>query len=236
MNKLAVFVEGYTEVKFMMKLVEEIAGQGRVLIEHREIRGGGKDSGIRRTMARITAAGPHTDQRHFILIMDCGGDQQVKTRIIEEHENLTKAGYARIIGLRDVRPTFSYAEIPRLERGLRQYIKTSLIPVDFVLAVMEIEAWFLAETTHFTRIDPAITVAAIKSTLGFDPENDDLQQRPNPAEDLHHCYAIAGKSYRKARAEDTVNALDFAEIYCNLIEKLHNLKILTNLISNSLAQ
>jgi hypothetical protein len=66
----------------------------------------------------------------------------------------------------------------------RTFIRTSLIPVDFVLAVMEIEAWFLAETTHYARIDPAITMAAIKSTLGFDPENDDLQRRPSPAEDL----------------------------------------------------
>lgn len=236
MNRLAVFVEGYTEVKFVMKLVEEIAGQNRVLIEHRKIRGGGKDSGARRTMALIEAARPHADQRHFILIMDCGGDQQVKTRIIEEYENLTKKGYARIVGLRDVRPTFSYAEIPRLERGLRKYIKTSLIPVDFILAVMEIEAWFLAETTHYARIDPAITMAAIKSTLGFDPESDDLQQRPNPAEDLHRCYAIAGKGYRKGRAEDTVNALDFAEIYCKLIDKIDNLRILVNIISDFLAQ
>jgi hypothetical protein len=231
MNRLAVFVEGYTEVKFVMKLVEEIAGQGRVLIEHREIRGGGKDSGTRRPLARIEAARPHTDQRHFILIMDCGGDEQVKTRVIQEHENLTRAGYARIIGLRDVRPTFSHAEIPRLERGLRTYIKTSLIPVDFVLAVMEIEAWFLAETTHYARIDPAITVAAIKSTLGFDPENDDLQQRPSPAEDLHSCYAIAGKGYRKGRAEDTVNALDFAEVYCNLTVKIDYLRKLSDIIN-----
>ncbi len=235
MNRLAVFVEGYTEVKFVMRLVEEIAGQGRVLIEHREIRGGGKDSGTRRTMARIDAARPHTDQKHFILIMDCGGDEQVKTRIVQEHENLTKAGYARIIGLRDVRPTFSYAEIPRLERGLRTYIKTSLIPVDFVLAVMEIEAWFLAETTHYARIDPAISVAAIKSTLGFDPENDDLQQRPSPAEDLHNCYAIAGKGYRKGRAEDTVNALDFAEVYCNLTVKIDYLRKLSDIINDFLS-
>ena len=39
----------------------------------------------------------------------------------------------------------------------------------FILAIMEIEGWFLAETTHYGRIDPAITVAAIKETLKFDP-------------------------------------------------------------------
>ena len=40
MNRLAVFVEGYTEAVFVEKLIEEIAGQNKVLIEHRKIRGG----------------------------------------------------------------------------------------------------------------------------------------------------------------------------------------------------
>lgn len=234
MNRLAVFVEGYTEVRFVKRLVEEIAGQNNVLIEHREIRGGGKDSGIRRIMGLVEAARPDTGQRYFILIVDCGGDEQVKTRIREEHENLTKKGYARIIGLRDVRPKFTYAEIPKLERNLPRFIKTSLAPVDFILAIMEIEAWFLAETTHYARIDPAITVAAIKSTLGFDPENDDMERRPHPAADLHNCYAIAGKAYLKGLAEDTVTALDFAELYCNLAEKLDYLKKLANIINEFL--
>jgi hypothetical protein len=234
MNRMAVFVEGYTEVKFVKRLVEEIAGHNNVLIEHREIRGGGKDSGIRRTMGLVETARSDTGQEYYILIVDCGGDEQVKTRIREEHENLTKKGYSRIIGLRDVRSRFTYAEIPRLELNLPRFIKTSLIPVEFILAIMEIEAWFLAETTHYARIDPAITVAAIKSTLGFDPENDDLEQRPHPAEDLRRCYAIAGKDYLKGRAEDTVNALDFAELYCNLTAKIARLKRLTDIINEFL--
>ena len=51
MNKLAVFVEGYTEVVFVEKLIEEIAGENNVLIEHREIRGG---SSKRRTFAKCS--------------------------------------------------------------------------------------------------------------------------------------------------------------------------------------
>ena len=37
MNRLAIFVGGYTEVKFVMRLVEEIAGQNSVLIEQNGI-------------------------------------------------------------------------------------------------------------------------------------------------------------------------------------------------------
>ena len=42
MNRLAVFVEGHTEMVYVERLIEEIAGQNKVLLEHIEIRGGRK--------------------------------------------------------------------------------------------------------------------------------------------------------------------------------------------------
>lgn len=58
MNKLAVFVEGRTEILFVEKLIEEIAGQNKVLIDQREIRGG---SNVPRRMRIIKATRPNTD-------------------------------------------------------------------------------------------------------------------------------------------------------------------------------
>jgi hypothetical protein len=221
MNKLAVFVEGYTEAVFAEKLVEEIAGKNKVLIEQRKIYGG---STTKRRMRLVKVARPDAGQKYFVLIFDCGGDEQVKTRIREEHDNLTRNGYLKIIGIRDVRPNFTHAEIPKLEANLPKYVKTSLIPVEFILAIMEIEAWFLAEATHFPTIDPSITVQAIKVTLGFDPENDDMEQRTFPSNDLNNCYSIGGKSYLKHNAKDTVDALDFTLIYMELCNKFRYLK------------
>ena len=162
------------------------------------------------------------------------GDDQVKIRILEEHENFTKKGYSAIVGLRDVRPKFAYTEIAKLESSLPKYIKTSLTPVTFILAVMEIEAWFLAETTHFARVDPAISVKAIKATLGFDPENDDLEQRHEPTSDLQNCYEIAGKSYSKGCVENTISTLDFARIYLELVVRFRYLGKLVQSIDNFL--
>jgi len=232
MNKLAIFVEGYTEVVFVEELIEEIAGQNKVKIEHRNIRGG---STTRRMMRVIKAAKLHTGDKYYVLILDCGNDELVKTRIQEEHENLTKSGYSRLIGIRDVRPNFTYGDIPKLEANLPKYIKTKLIPVTFILAIMEIEAWFLAEATHYPRIEPSITVAAIKSKLGFDPENDDMEQRPHPAKDLNACYAIGGKAYIKHQAKVTVDALDYALIYTKLSTKINYLNRLISIIDTFLA-
>jgi Domain of unknown function (DUF4276) len=232
MNKLAVFVEGHTEVVFLEKLIEEIAGKNKVVIEHREIRGG---STTRRTFAQIRAGKILGGEKYFVLIVDCGGASLVKTRILEEHENLTQGGYSKILGLRDVRPDFTHADIPKLERGLMQFIKSSLIPVEFILAVMEVEAWFLAETSHFSKIEPSITVAAIKKQLKFDPENDDMERRAAPAEDLDQCYRIGGKTYGKARAHETIDAMDYSLIYMELTKKITRLKQLIDNIEAFLA-
>jgi hypothetical protein len=212
MNKLAIFVEGYTELIFAEKLVREIAGDNNVFIEKKFVTGGVNS---RRRVKQIQATNKHNNERYYVLIMDCQGDRQVKTRIIEEHKNLTNNGYSGIIGIRDVRPDFSFADIPKLELQLLTYIKTSLIPVEFILGVMEIEAWFLAEASHFPRIATAITVPAIITALGFDPQKEDMQQRPYPSQDLARCYAIGGVTYHKRNAQQTVDALDFSIIYCD---------------------
>jgi hypothetical protein len=232
MKKLAVFVEGYTELIFLEALIEQIAGANSVLIEQRRLRGG---TNTRRRMALVKAAKANTGQKYFVLLVDCGGDDLVKARIVEEHQNLTRHHYTKIIGIRDVRPTFNYADIPKLEAGLPKYVKTGLIPVEFILSIMEIEAWFLAEFNHFPKIHLSITVPAIKATLGFDPENDDMALRPTPATDLNACYAIGGKAYGKSTSAITVAALDYSYLYLELRNKIGYLQRLVDGIDGFLA-
>ncbi|OYZ79680.1 MAG: hypothetical protein B7X65_04215 [Polaromonas sp. 39-63-25] len=224
------FVEGFTEVLFVEKLISEVAGAHRVVIEKRRISGGVLKP---RQITVIEAAGPVDDQEFYILLYDCGGDHQVKPRIVEEHKSLTAAGYEKIIGLRDVRPHTAYNDIPLLERNLRAGIETTLTPVDFVLAVMEIEAWFLAECTHFPKIDPSITVAEIVAKLGFNPEVEDMALRLTPTEDLAKSYQIGGKTYAKP-AQDTVACLDYSLLYLELTKKIPHLKNLVTSLDSFL--
>lgn len=230
MRKLAIFVEGHTELLFIDRLLTEIAGANNVLIEQRQIMGG---ASVPRTTTIIRATKAVTDQKYYVLLIDCGGDHQVKTRILEEHEGLTKAGYSKIIGLRDVRPTFTHADIPFLSMQLRKYIKTSLIPVEIILAVMEIEAWFLAEVSHFPKIEPSITVTAISSNLGFNPELDDMTLRLAPAEDISSAYLLGAKTYQKP-ARSTVDNLNYLEMYVELSKKIPQLKSLVDGIDSFL--
>ncbi len=66
-------------------------------------------------------------------------------------------------------------------------------------------------------------------------ENDDMELRLNPAEDLHNCSMPGGKAYAKGRAEDTVNALDFTKLYCSDVARIRYLNKLVLSIEGFLA-
>ena len=116
MRRIAIFVEGYTELVFLDKLIGEIAEAHQIAIHHRKIRGGGIGSGVAKHYIELQTPLINEEKSLYFLLIDCGGDQQVSQRIREEHSNLTKSGYEKIIGLRDVYPQFSHADIPKLRK------------------------------------------------------------------------------------------------------------------------
>lgn len=235
MRKLAIFVEGYTELLFIDRLICEVAERNQIAVQHRQIRGGGVRSGIPKRFIELQMPVLTPDHSLYFLIADCGGEDAVRQRIQDEHENLTKANYERVIGLRDVFPKYTRNEIPKLRLGLRYGVRTSLIPVQFILSVMELEAWFLAEYTHFQNVDPMLTVEAIRSQLGFDPVNEDMTNRAEPANDLAAAYAIVGKSYVKGDSRTNVERLDFAHLYADLPNRIPELYELVSAIDSFIA-
>ena len=228
MKSLAIFVEGATELSFIHNLVLQIGGT-RLTVEASGVSGGSHAPRI--IERRFKPAPDHSGTTHYVLILDCGGEETVKTRIIAEHKNLTEKGFTEIIGIRDVRPTFTRDELPIMESALDSFIDKSLIPVTFVLSVMEIEAWFLTEWHHFEKIDPAITLPAIRSSLNFDPAADDMSLRESPADDLDNCYRIAGKQYKKKKHQSlTLTSLDMEHIYLELGNRIPYLsRLLTSI-------
>ena len=216
MRKLAIFVEGLTELGFIERLISEIAGTHNIVFEKKRIVGGATAP---RQVISLEAARTSGTQKFYVLLYDCGGDHQVKPRIVEQHQSLSKSGFCSIIGLRDVRPNTSREDIPLLERNLKYGIKTSLIPVEIFLAVMEIEAWFLAESSHFEKIDPGISLARIEIALGFNPASGDMALRDEPTLDLDGVYLLGGKRYQKPGLA-TIQALDYSRMYLELADKI----------------
>jgi hypothetical protein len=225
MRRLAIFVEGLTEELFAERFLTEVIGSRGLGIEKLRASGG---KVARRTFTRITSPSGSSPAQFYALIINCGTDNRVKSDIRENYDNLVAKGYRTIIGMRDAYPdTKSLAEVPKLRKWLPYKIKTKPCEVTFVLGVMEIEAWFIAEHTHFERISNKLTLGRIKRAMGFDPSKADLQRRPRPASDLDAIYRLAKIRYRKEEASirRTVNSLDFTEVYLELGNRFEDLRL-----------
>jgi hypothetical protein len=212
MKKMAIFVEGETELRFIDRLIREIANEKNLQIVLVRAFGGG--TRIARTYDVVADSGNRSDKEFYIRIVNSGTDNRVGSDIRDNYEALMNAGFSVIIGVRDVYPLL-LSDLPNLRNGLRYPLRTQPVSVDFVLGVMEIEAWFLAEHTHFSRIHPRLSASRIAVLHGFDPSVEDMQLRTNPAFDLHNAYSLEGLAYQKkgSQIQRTVEALDYAEMY-----------------------
>lgn len=230
MKRIAFFVEGQTEQIFVNRLIKEILGTNQINIIQKQFRGGVNIP--KQEIMRNSAFS--RDPQYEVLIFDCGSDNRVKSEIIDNIESLRKKGYEMIIGLRDLYP-LPIADLEKLEKGLRflpKHLKCDEQYFDIIIAIHEIEAWFMAETNHFRKIDKRLTGRFIKERLGFDPYITDPQTRVHPAKDLNNIYRLVGKSYTK-RFNATirvVNKLDFNNIRSYLRYDIRSLDRLLSVI------
>ena len=211
MKKLAIFVEGYTELLFVKQLLIEIAGAHRITVITQFAKGG--SSNLPRTY--ILQNSPATSGHEFYeLVTNSQNDDRVKSDIIESHKNLVASGYSKIIGLRDVYPVVDF---DKLKVGIKYGLPTAGISPTILFAINEIEAWFLAEHTHFTKVHPLLTTTLIQQQLAIDLVNCDVEQRNHPTEDLDNIYKLAGLGYSNSmEIERTVNSLDYASVYVSV--------------------
>lgn len=228
MKRIAFFVEGQTEQIFINSLAREMLGNQHLNIIQKQFRGGTNVPKQEIVISRCLSKRPFYE----ILIFDCGSDNRVKSEILDNIISLRSNGYSMIIGLRDLYP-IPIDELDRLQKGLKflpNRYKKEAPYFDIVIAIHEIETWFLAETTHFQRIDKRLTGQFINEKLGFNPYIIDPESRVHPAKDLNDIYQLVGKSYTKrfGQTQRIMNKLSFYNIIRNLRYELKPLnKIIT---------
>lgn len=209
MKKVAIFVEGMTEQRLLIALVSEMVGRKNIHFELAEqFRG---CVSIKSTAAPIGVS-------LFVLIVDCKGDEQVKTQIRNQYQSLVAAGYSAIIGLRDVYP-HDASKVDLIQSMLLVGLPSGPVVPIIHLAVMEVEAWFLAEVTHFQRIHPDLTLDKIINA-GLDVESTPPEAWAQPAKVLDEIYRLVQSRYltnagakRRNRVDRTIGALSFDELY-----------------------
>lgn len=232
MKRMAFFVEGQTEQIFVNRLIRYLLGPKNTNIIQKRLRGG--TNSPREEITRHMSLARNPD--YEVLIVDCGADNRVKSEMLENMENLKQNNYQYLVGLRDLFP-LPLEEYNRLNKGL-QFLPPRLkkLPAKFeiIIAVREIETWFLAETTHFLKIDKRLTGEFIQRKLGFNPDVIDPIVRKHPAEDVNEIYRLVGQSYAKKYSQATkmVHSLDIKQIMGPLRGKIERLDRLLTVIED----
>ncbi len=235
MKRLAIFVEGQTEQIFVNRLLVEIAGKRGLQIVNQKSSKSKNGNRTFTTISTFSAKNTDTEQQYYILIRDCGGDNLVKSDILESYESLSRTGYEKIIGIRDVYPV-SIHEIEKLVRGMRYGVPTGGIPIRILLAIMEVESWFISDNDHFSRLDISLSKDYIEKNINVDISPELVQLIDEPAKCLDYIYSLAGYRYNKKRSnvQRTVDLLDYAELYINLPNQVSSLKSLIDEIDSFL--
>jgi len=194
MKKIALFVEGQTDQIFMEKLIREIIGKHGFSITNFKYFGGKKT--IRKPIL-ITTRNTRADTEYYFVIYDCGGDDRVQSDIRERLDSLREEAFSLVIGIRDVYPE---TDIEKLKYYL--YFGISPKPdvsVKIILAVNEIEAWFIAEETHYQKISDKISLETANKITGLDVSNDNTEIIPHPSDTLKQIYIKGGTTYDKSK-------------------------------------
>jgi len=217
MKKIAMFVEGQTEQIFATELVKWIFGRRNIAVESLQFTG--KIGSRKMTVIKSLKSAHNAEETlYYFRIYDCHGggeNSTVKSDIIEQLASLGREGFSGIIGIRDVYPA---RDIELLRKMLGYGIPQTAIPIKIVLAVQEIEAWFIAENRHYEKICPMLTLKVANAVAGIDVSKESTEILPHPAETLNNIYHRAGYAYRKRKCqiERTVEALDYGNLYSNV--------------------
>lgn len=225
LKKLAIFVEGQTEVLLIERLIEELAGKKGLTIEIQRAEGGGKSGRARSFQVVTLKNSARSESRYYVLIRSSDNDDRVVSDLREQAVDLAKKGYEKIIGLRDVYPR-SYTEVDKMKSAMKQVLQqvNNHISCKIFLAVMEIEAWFLAEEDHYQKVDQILTPSFIQSQTGIDVMGN-MELIEHPSASLNQIYNLAGQSYRKRRnkVQNIVNKLNIENFYFCVSGRLPNL-------------
>lgn len=212
MIKIAIFVEGHTELEFIQKVIHHVCANRGYTIEIKE-----QKSKVLHDVSIQT--NQSSEISHYILLINCCTETQVKSQIISQYQSLQNNGYSRIIGLRDIYP-LKHADVPKISSMLTTGIQIQNTPVDIILAILEIETWFIGELSHFTRLTPPVSLDIVNNCitqLGINLSSDFVDGIEHPAQTLDAIYQNSGLRYKKKmnQINRTVNALCMNSLFGN---------------------
>lgn len=206
MTKIAIFVEGQSELIFVRTLLLTVINNAKLSFECVKLNKGGRQDTV-----PYKYSPPNPDV--FFLIIDVGNDERVLSAIKEREKTLFENGYKKVLGLRDMYSRMYYERSPGIIRDslTKDFIKAAQTIIDTMsspdavilyFAIMELEAWFLAMYSLFQKINATLSVQNIEQQLGYNLCNIDPQKQfYKPYLEMNRIFGLIGSSYRKSKDE-----------------------------------
>jgi hypothetical protein len=220
MRKIAMFVEGQTEQIFLAKLIQEIIGSHGFTIDNYKFIGGSR---IPRKPIKITTKSKNGNAEYYFVLYDCGGDEKVQSDIRERIESLYEESFSLVLGIRDAYPETDLAK-------LRSYLYFGIpvfnnISTNIILAINEIESWFLVEETHYPKISHRLSFNDANQITGIDVSRDTTEAIPHPSFSLKQIYIKGGTTYDKSASnvQRTVDVMGYENLYLNVRNRNNSL-------------
>jgi hypothetical protein len=207
MSKIAIFVEGQTELIFVREYLLKIFDFQISIDCYSQF----TESKFYPTEYAYAAYEP----LHYFEIINTGNDNAVLSRILHRENLLWNAGFNKIIGLRDM-----YSRAYREEStgrdidasinalfvaGARETIqKKATRPDDihFLFAIMEVEAWILALDSCFQHVHELLNSNYIAEKIGIDLSVIDPEATFfHPANIIEEIYSLVGLQYKKSKGD-----------------------------------
>ena len=203
MRRIAVFVEGQTELVFVRDFLLK-------WFEYDTDRLGIECYNLKSSVAYSTPY-PYGGQQsdNFYMIVNVGNDNSVLSEIKSRLQLLLNKDYQVVVGLRDMYCKQYRNEV--IDSKVKAEINEAFIlaaseqilqieggdAIKFHFAIMEIEAWLLGMPKIFSSKSDLLTTEYIHQKLNVDLNSDPETAFFHPAKEVENIYSLVGDKYDK---------------------------------------
>lgn len=206
-RRLAVFVEGQTELIFVREFLKQWYGYDINVV--------GFDcyNLLANEFCDAEYKYGSEDSENYFMLVNVGNDNSVLSSIIGRLKFLRNKGFQLVVGLRDmyssqyIKDAKKHEIVDKISGEHVESVKKVLkdiedgVFVDFHFAIMEIEAWFLGIDGFMERLDERLTQDFISHNLNISFDDDPEKTVFHPAEEWGKIYDLIGKKYDKHKSD-----------------------------------
>lgn len=200
--RVVIYVEGITEAGFVYQLIKK-----KYQDRWTDFRLECLNLDPKSAADDLRAYGDENSENYYLIYDSCS-DGSVSSDMLDRFENHRRNGFDRVIGLRDVysdrffdlygRTTERQSVesfINDMQEAIREADDSGFVQLRF--AIMETEAWILAMSDVFSRIDPHVNAEWLLEKVSIDITEDPETAYVHPFKRVEEVFQSISKNYSK---------------------------------------